>query len=139
MFNKLEVCASNILLVKCFKIRFVSVYRPPGIKIELTSFLCDCLVRLASVAYDVSVVGDFNCGDVDWSHNLYVGSTAGSLVKNWSISCSLRQYCVLPTSNEKTPYCIFVSENAVISDVDNMCPFSTSDYAITQFKYTFPI
>ena len=31
--------------------------------------------------------------------------------------------------------CIFVSVNAVISDVNNMCQFSTSDHALTRFKY----
>ena len=70
IFNELEVCAIDALLVKGFKIRFVSLYRPPGLTNESTSLLCDCLAHLASVVYDVCVLGDFNCGDVDWSYNL---------------------------------------------------------------------
>ena len=69
----LEVLCIDILCNN-YKHRFICVYRPPSYDAKLTCDLTNCLNFLCNVNFIVTICGDFNFPNIDWTADIDISA-----------------------------------------------------------------
>jgi len=132
-YPDLEVCCFDLLCNRSNqRCRIFVVYRPPDV--HNMPRLVECLQKFTAVKYNSIIVGDFNCGDIDWQ--LLVAPTDGTqdALLNFVIAEGLAQVVQYPTRNERILDIILTNEPLAMCRVEVLHPFSTSDHNQIEFS-----
>ena len=73
-YDDVKVCAVDIITEDRRKVRYVCVYRPPNSRNDLTLHMCDYLIYLCAVTYDIRLTSDLNSDGINWEYELGVGN-----------------------------------------------------------------
>ena len=85
---------------KRVKFRILLIYRPPDHNIELMQEICNCIVSKCSDGCTTLVVGDFNCGKIDWINSLVMSDNEQLLFCDTVNDLCLYQFVDLYTRGE---------------------------------------
>ena len=121
-----------------FHFRFFNVYCKPAASSERTNYISQ-LVKCLSQYYLSDgtniIVGDMNCGDIDWVNLLAPSDSVQDVFLNFAVRCGYSQLITNPTRGNKILDVLLASEPLSICDVTVMQrPFSNSDHSQVGFK-----
>jgi len=121
------------------KHRFINVYRAPtrnaGISLDIKALL-SCLKKLCSVKWPVTILGDFNCPDINWPD--FTSPCDGVQDKLLDCFCEMgmTQLVNAATCNEHILDLVLTNEQLTFSEVCVDVPFANSDHNTVRFSIT---
>jgi hypothetical protein len=131
LYPELEACCFDLMFsdVKC---RMFVVYRAPNS--DHAERLLECLNLFSKVKHHCIIVGDFNCGGIDW--NTLAAPTDGvqDLLLNFSITNGFLQVVQSATRADNLLDLVFSNEPLGICNVNVIHPFGTSDHCQVEFS-----
>ena len=125
------------LLDPCVTYRFFVVCRPPAphnslkdnlSKSQIMEQLVTCLEINANKIGPNIILGDFNCLDIDWQAMLCSTDLCHKILYDFAVFNGFTQCVSSPTRLSKVLDLVFVDDPLIISSVDIVPPFSTSDH-----------
>lgn len=146
MYEKIELICSDII-INGATFRIILYYRPPHYNLsdlEYLSTSIDCISSLLSACkHNTILLGDFNMPNVDWIHYSAPSNPFYDIFLQFINNCGLHQYVFVPTRNNKYGNgnildLVFSNMYNIISDLEILCPFSTSDHNMLKFSVNLP-
>jgi len=131
-----ELVAVDIVLGLC-KYRFVNVYRPPTRNASAspdTKELLSCIKRLCSVKWPVTILGDFNCPDINWSDFSSPRDGVQDKILDCLCEFGMTQLVNSATCNEHILDLLLTNEQLIYSKVYVDEPFANSDHNTVRFS-----
>ena len=116
---------------------YITVYRPPEFNAlgrEYMAMLIECLEYLCNTRDSVILVGDFNLPNIDWALLHSPDDAIHSLFLSFCVNHGLHQYVDLPTRENHTLDLVFSSDHRLVSDLQVVDTFSTSDHCTVLFN-----
>ena len=134
----LEVLCINILCNN-HKHRFICVYRPPSYDAKLTFDLINCLNFLCSVNFIMTICGDFNFHDIDWTADIDISAMPLHAVDfaHFIVQIGLSQLVKELTLASNFLDLLLVSDPLAVYDVSVDSLFSTSDHCVIAWNTWF--
>jgi hypothetical protein len=113
-------------------LRLINVYRPPALLLtDSRGLLCE-LFALSAVSYPVTIVGDFNFCNIDWS--IPTGTFTPDLeFLEFLSQCSFTQLVSEPTRHSRILDLVLANAQ-IVSDVVVGNPFANSDHRCVTFS-----
>ena len=133
---KFECVCVDLLCNSKTKFRYISIYRPGGSSISdgvAMSDLVDCLFELCLTDVTCVVVGDLNCGNIDWFNDLVLHDSIQQRFFDAVCELGFQQYVLKPTRLENILDIILCNDPLLVIDVIVDPPFSTSDHCLIRF------
>ena len=132
----LELCCFDICFNEyCF--RFFNVYSRPGDKQERVNYmssLVDCLSNLMVPHGANVIVGDMNCGNIDWTTLSAPNDGVHDVFLNFTVDHGYSQLVTEFTRDKKILDVLLSNEPISICDVSVLPPFSSSDHSQVEFR-----
>lgn len=133
-----ELIAIDVVLDSC-KYRFINVYRPPTRRADASpdiKALLSGLKKLCSVKWPVTILGDFNCPDINWSD--FTSPCDGVQDKLLDCFCEfgMTQLVNTVTCNDHILDLVLTNEQLIYSEVYVDEPFANSDHNTVRFSIT---
>ena len=136
----LEVLCIDILCNN-YKHRFIRFYRPPSYDAKLTCDLINCLNFLCNVNFIVTICGDFNFTNIDWTADIDISTTSLRAVDfaHFIVHNGLSQLIKELTLASNFLDLLLVSDPLAVYNVSVGSPFSTSDHCVIMWNTWFPL
>ena len=132
----LELCCFDICFNE-YRLRFFNAYSKPGDRQERAHYmrtLVDCLSSLALSDGANVLVGDMNCGNIDWVNLSAPNDGVHDTFLNFTVKHGYSQLITEPTRDSKILDVLLSNEPISISDVSVLAPFSNSDHSQVGFR-----
>ena len=121
--------------------RTVVYYRPPHYSNEDFAYFrssLQCLQELSESMSPTILLGDFNLPDMDWSYYTAPNNDFYNLFVEFINENAFHQFTQTPTRLENILDLVLTNCHSVISDLQVLCPFSSSDHNVVQFNVNLP-
>ena len=136
-----EIIWCKLNIIGCRTLNLGSFYRPPD-KIDneyLEEFNSSLSRIMSNRNTHVLVGGDFNCGDIEWSHmqvphGVQKRQSQQQLLDIKGEHC-LTQVVNIPTRNDKTLDLLFTNAPSPVNRVKGMPPIGKADHDIVYVEY----
>ena len=115
-------------------LRFLVIYRPPEHNVQLMNSICLYIESCCKDNKTLIVIGDLNCGNIDWVNHTVKGDESQVHFYNTVIGLGFTQFIDLPTRGDNILDVLLVNDPQLISNISIDEPFSTSDHATVNFK-----
>ena len=148
IYDKLELICTDIA-VRGTMFRIIVYYRPPHYNshdLDYLSASIDCISSLmSSCTHNTILLGDFNLPNVDWIHYSAPANQFYDKFLKFVNNVGLHQFVLVPTriaAHGNSPGnildLVFTNMYNLISDLQVLCPFSTSDHNMLKFNVNLP-
>ena len=114
----------ELLYIKFFNYRLVTIYRPPDMPLSQTVLLCNTLNNICSSTDSCLIYGDFNLAGIDWIAGT-TSTIAERYIYNKFLSYGLTQLINFNTRNSNILDLILTNNTLIIS---NISPTSAFEY-----------
>ena len=136
-----EIVWCKLNIIGCRTLYLGSFYRPPD-KIDneyLEEFNSSLSRIMSNRNAHVLVGGDFNCGDIEWSH-MQVPHGVQKRQSQQQILDIIGEHCLtqvvnIPTRNDKTLDLLFTNAPSPVNRVKGMPPIGKADHDIVYVEY----
>jgi hypothetical protein len=139
-YASLELICADIV-INSMTYRTVVYYRPPYYTPADLVYLSNsqqCLSELSETMPNMILLGDFNLPDVDWTCYYAPNNEFYNLFLRFVNDSALQQYVLAPTRKDNILDLVFTNSISIISDLQVLCPFGSSDHSIVQFSVNLP-
>ena len=99
--------------------------------------LVTCLEVNANKTGPNVILGDFNCPDIDWQTMLCYTDPCQKMLYDFVVFNGFTQCVTSPTRSSNILDLVFVSDPLLISTIDVVPPFSTSDHNAIKFELVY--
>jgi len=146
-YTHLEMCVIDIINNASCPIRLFAIYRPPSGNrepdaVQNTRDLCNCIQQMFPAKGTVTLCGDLNFPDIDWSVDncLKINDfSCSGLFLTLFYSLALCQFVSSPTRNNNILDVVFSNDFNSVFNVYTHEPFSTSDHLSVKFELMYEI
>src|SRR6476469_2165902 len=97
------------------------------------SNICNCIKACCSDNFTTLVIGDLNCGDIDWVNHYVTTDENQVLLFDTVTDLGFHQFVDSSTRGDNILDVVLCNDPLLISDVTVCHPFSTSDHASIKF------
>jgi len=135
-FKTLDIIAVTIL-TDIGSVRYITVYRPPEFNklgLDYIVLLVECLEYLCDTRDTIVLVGDFNLPHVDWNLLNSPDDDIRSRFLQFCVHYGLYQFGNTPTRENHILDLVLSSDHNIMSDLQVVETFSTSDHSKTEFS-----
>ena len=129
------------ILCNNYKHRFICVNRPHSYDAKLTCDLINCSNFLCNVNFIVTICGDFNFPNIDWTADIDISTMPLHAVDfaHFIVLNGLSQLVKEPTLASNFLDLLLVGDPLAVYNVSVGSPFSTSDHCVIMWNTWFPL